>query len=240
MSGQDLIRVRTDLEFAARHYADIVDGKIPGTRKPWHEPTMRPEDRAERDRQARLERAERGEYALSESRAPLDLTMMDAAADILARADMLAEQIAGWAGIDRLDHACSVFDDAAPYLRFAAMWADQAIEACPDVLEFVVDEARELMRATSRVLGMVYDGQTLKASCVWCRGVDPQNPAGGGLTLRVQSLPGGLVAVVCLNPGCDPSEADCGTRWHGHPAWPIHEWEWLAQRIEAESERLGA
>jgi hypothetical protein len=38
-------------------------------------------------------------------------------------------------------------------------------------------------------------------------------------------------AVVCWNPLCQPDDESCGTRYRGRPAWPWHEWEWLAKRL---------
>jgi hypothetical protein len=72
----------------------------------------------------------------------------------------------------------------------------------------------------------ILDGQTLDADCPWC----------GKPLLRIrligpptQQQP----VVVCEYAGCNPQPAECGKWWRGHPAWPFHEWEWLAARIGA-------
>jgi hypothetical protein len=72
----------------------------------------------------------------------------------------------------------------------------------------------------------IFDGQRLTADCPWCRQQE--------LRIRLIGPPNQQQpVVVCENDGCNPSQAECGKWWRGHPAWPFHEWEWLAQRIGA-------
>ena len=56
--------------------------------------------------------------------------------------------------------------------------------------------------------------------------------------MRVEEIPGSATlgtepaaAVVCWNPLCTPPDDQVGTWYRGRPAWPWHEWEWLADRL---------
>jgi hypothetical protein len=72
----------------------------------------------------------------------------------------------------------------------------------------------------------ILDGQQLSADCPWCGKQD--------LHIRLIGPPHAQQpVVVCENDGCNPMPAECGKWWRGHPAWPMHEWEWLAKRIGA-------
>lgn len=70
------------------------------------------------------------------------------------------------------------------------------------------------------------DGQYLRAECPSCH-----QP---GLRVRIigpEHHPEPVI--LCEHPGCNPHTALCGKWWHGHPAWPLHEWEWLSANLTA-------
>lgn len=102
------------------------------------------------------------------------------------------------------------------------------------------DEHAFIRRAMA-VLGLTLDGQLLDALCPWCEGRTARHPVGGARTLRVRIVPDrrdpqqAVPVVICEGDNCSPSDASAAydERWHGHPTWPQHEWEWLAAQIDA-------
>lgn len=232
--------IQRDLLWIADRWADLYEARLKGTARPYREPSGTPEARAERDRLAKVERLERSGLAPGEHPSPVHTDVLDVLADVLMRADMLHEHIAQTLGIDRLPHATSAYDDASPYLTFIREHLSAAVLADEDMLDAASDTATHLRTAMAAVFGEFYDGQRLAAVCDFCGGVDARHPGGGAHTLRVRVLwmptPTNKdhheTVVMCENDGCDPAPADCGTRHKGRPAWPMHEWEWLAKRLD--------
>lgn len=233
---------------------------LPGTARPWRAPQISAERRAELDRQDREDRlhiAQQGDLPAhlrgqgvvvppGESDAPYDLDIADLLSDILVAGDLLADQAAGvveaelrtWAGAwaDQVPSmapppAQSAFADPSTHWSFVAALLEDVARLNPDLLEHIADTAAMHVRRAAPALGLITDGQLLAALCPWCDGKTSAAPVGGHRTLRVRTLPGGLPAVVCEGGSCDPPEAECGARWRGLPAWPEHEWTWLAARL---------
>ena len=235
--------IRRDLLWVCDRWEDVHEMRLKGTARPWREPTISAEARAEMDALAKAERIDREGFTPpppGESPAPVHVDILDTLATILMRSDMLAEHVAGTLGIDRLDHAPSAFADATPYLRFVGEHLGEFVEDDPDGMDAVSDVARELKAEMSQVLGEISDGQTLKALCPFCGGKDDTHPVGGAHTLRVRLIwmptsedrDAHEAAIICTGGSCEPSEAECGKRVRGLPVWPIAEWEWLAARFE--------
>lgn len=231
--------IRRDLLWIADRWADVHESRIKGTKRPWREPTLTPEAREELDRRARAEKAEADDRMPGESLAPVHVDVLDTLADILMRADMLHDHIAATLGVERLDSAPSAFADPGPYLTFISDHLREFAEDDPDGMDAVSDLARELRGEMARVLGEVFDGQTLTAMCPWCGGKDDRHPVGGARTLRVRLLwlptptdkDAHEPAIVCDGGRCEPPESDCGLWVKGKPAWPLAEWEWLGDRL---------
>lgn len=219
---------------------------VPGTHKPYKAPTLSPELRAERDREARLERLERSNLAPGEVPAPLDLAVADLLAEILTCADDLADLVSDTAKVARMPPAPFAFTDPDPYLIHVL----DLLPACrghPHVPRRVEGDCDDLTFRTHEQLGLLGDGQVLAAVCPWCAGRTASKPVGGERTLRVRAqLPRDVKSVVAVPPEevrwlvicesgtCEPPEADCGERLRGRPAWPLRtEGDWLAQRIES-------
>ncbi|MGZ4589141.1 MAG: hypothetical protein ACXVX9_15210, partial [Mycobacteriaceae bacterium] len=95
---------------------------------------------------------------------------------------------------------------------------------------------RQLIERAHQVLGLISDGQVLKAVCPWCGGRTEAHPTGGAHTLRVRNIHGlDTTVVVCEGGACEPPAEDCGTWVRGRPAWRQYEWDWLADRINRTS-----
>lgn len=218
---------------------------LPGTHRPYRTPTLTAEVRAERDRQARLERLERIGVAPGETPAPLDLDIADLLSEILAAADRLADEACDSVGKDRLPPASSAFADPTPYLTLLSSLLPDIGLASPAFLRHVEATCDDLVQRAHSQLGLLGDGQLLAAFCPWCGGRDDTHPVGGARTLRIRAqLPPGANAaqarpqdvewwVVCEGQRCDPPPADCGTWLRGRPAWSLRrEAKWLADRLE--------
>lgn len=211
-----------DLYWLADHHDDLLEARLRGTPRPWRQPAqLDPERKAERDEQARIERAERDDHAIGEHPAPLHLDTLDVLVDVLHTAETVADRVAQAAGVDRLPPADHALADPRPYLRHAARWLRHTD---PRIALWAEHEAARLRTTVAVTLGEVTDGQTLDAPCPWCGDERAR-------TLRVRTLAGDLKAVVCHGV-CEPSDADCGTWWRGRPAWPLStEGDWLAARL---------
>ena len=110
--------VHRDLTWVADRWEDLYESRVKGTPRPWREPTISAEKRAEMDALARIERIDREGFLPpppGESPAPLHVDILDTLSDILMRADMLVDLMAATLGKDRPDHAASAFDDATPF-----------------------------------------------------------------------------------------------------------------------------
>jgi hypothetical protein len=232
--------IRRDLLWIADRWADVHESRIKGTKRPWREPTLTPDAREELDRRARAEKAEADDRMPGESIAPVHIDVLDTLADILMRADMLHDHVANTLGVERLDSASSAFADPSPYLMFVSDHLLEFVEDDPDGMDAASDLARELRSEMARVLGEVFDGQTLAAMCPFCGGKDDHHPVGGARTLRVKLIwmptatdrEATEPAIICAGGRCDPPESDCGRRLKGMPVWPLAEWEWFAARLQ--------
>lgn len=230
-----------DLRWVIEYWPDLVEQRLPGTARPWRQPELTPDQRAERDHAARLERQERSELAWGETPAPVDVAVLDLLASLLCDADTVHGYVAYWTGLERLDPPSSAFADARPYLAYAVDHL-AAIPGDNPVHHEIAHLARAMVGQVAHALCLVYDGQKLDVVCPWCEGRTELAPVGGERTWRVRELPGDLVAIVCESGTCEPPSRDVGTWWRGRPCWPVAEWDWLAKRVtDAEKrERIGA
>ncbi|MGS2641697.1 hypothetical protein [Streptosporangium sp. G12] len=222
-----LSEVRADLEWCIEYWPDLIEARIPGTARPWRQPQISADAREERDAQARAERFERTALSAGESPAPVDVAILSVVLDLLVRADDLAAEL----GPVRL---CPILApprpgdlDARPYLRYAAA---RISEGSDELAEWAEPVVRRMQQQIAESLCMVYDGQTLAVTCPWCSQTG---------VWRVQALPGGQVAIVCHGV-CEPPAREVGTWWGGQPVWPITQWTWLAQRVQAADEKRAA
>ncbi|MFE3449642.1 hypothetical protein ACFXJ8_11970 [Nonomuraea sp. NPDC059194] len=219
--------VVADLEWAAEYWPDLIEMRIPGTRRPWRQTELTPEVIAERDERDRIERFERSRLSLGASPAPLDISVLQTVLDLLVQADDLAAQVADLLGYEELPPPGPGEMDARPYLLFVAR---RVLDVGDELfVEHVARIARTMVDRVAHSLCMVYTGQALDVECPWCHQPD---------AWRVRELPGGQVAIVCESSVvCEPPTREVGTWWGGRPVWPIQDWERLARHIQAAEER---
>lgn len=224
-------RIVSDLRFVIEYWPDLSEARLPGTARPWRQPELTPDQRAEQDHAARIERLERTGLALGEAPAPVDVAVLDLLGEIVWNADEVAGLVADGIMCPRLAPPTTALADARPFLDFAARhwdWAEVDVDTYHEIARMVGDMVGRLARA----LCLVYDGQRLNVICPWCEGRTEAAPVGGARTWRVRQLPGDLVAIVCEGI-CEPPAKDVGTWWRGQPCWPVSEWDWLAGRVDA-------
>lgn len=229
-------RIIADLEWVIEYWPDLTEARLPGTARPWRQPDLTSEQRAERDHLARIERQERSGLAPGEAPAPVDLAVLDLLGEILWQADEIAGVIADAIMCPRLAPPPSALTDARPWLDFAARHYGEA-ELHTDDYARVANTTRDLVAQVARALCLVYDGQRLDVECPWCAGRTETTPVGGAKTWRVRQLPGDLVAIVCESGTCEPPSKDVGTWWRGRPCWPVAEWDWLSKQVTASEQR---
>lgn len=226
--------VRADLLYIADRWPDLYQLRMPGSKKPWRPGGMSAEAREQKDALARIEKAEQGDSVLGESRAPMDVDVLDTLSDILVIADDLAGRIAEAAGAITLDPPSTAydFDAIGDYLKHISVHLVAAAENDHEALDDAQETARRMRTMLEAGLGEISDGQRLTTVCAWCHGSTPDAPIGGIRTLVVRMVVEEPV-IVCENELCSPPDADCGTWVRGRPAWRTAEWEWLSKRLEA-------
>lgn len=222
--------VTEDLDWIYTRWSDLRATMHRGTPKPWREPTLTLEQRGRLDELARLEKLERGAFTLGESPAPIHLDALDRAIELTATMVQLTRAMANELG----HHAVLIraarhrYDDPLLLIRYVrAFWP----ELKPDLGEVVEDEVARLRAGLVHHFSEFAVGQRLKAGCPWCN--EPS------LYVRLIGPEGkGQPIIRCESGTCEPDNAGCGT-WHRNmPAWPFHEWDWLAQQIaRAEDKR---
>lgn len=208
--------------------------RFPGTPRPWRPAELTGAQRADRDARLRAER-HLAEVFLEAVPAPLHL-------DVLDELDQLWHKLitaANGFGVT-LSRTYGLTEDPRPLLD----WCREQARTRPGGI--VADDAAwAMLRDVERALGEIWAGQKLTAECPWCHGgltIDRQ-------TWHVRMLPAGvdpktgdakhMPAIVCESGVCEPPESDVGTWWRGMPAFPLWEWEWLAQRVEASDRKAG-
>jgi hypothetical protein len=226
-------RAVRDLDEAAVLVVGLAHLREPGVRRPWREPTLDEERRAELDYAARAERAERNEVAPGEHPDACRADVLDALSAVLERAEDLAHHLSRAAWCPQLP-AAMADADPRPYLARAAACLPVAAggPGGAEVAAWAAGEASRIVGAMSAALALVVDGQQLRAVCPWCHGRTEMAPLGGERTWRVRMLPGDLVVIVCESGTCTPPTGSVTTWWRGRPAWAIGSWDWLAAQVE--------
>ena len=226
--------VSADLTWISNSWPDLYQLRLPGSRR---RTPRRPLSRAARERadeQARMEKAEQGLSVLGASKAPMDVGILDALADLLAQACELDDRVTMTAGVPDVDPPSTGYDfEALPrILAHLAAHLPVATDVDPGVLDEAEYVVKRMRGRLERALGDLSDGQVLPGLCAWCHGATTTAPAGGEKTLTVKVV-ADQPLIVCMSDLCDPPAEDCGTWLFGKPAWTQNEWTWLAGRLGA-------
>lgn len=226
-------RAQADLRLIAEYWPGLSELRDPSVHAPRPASLLTPEQRAENDHQARMERQERDGIMPGEHQDAARAAVLDLMAALAYDADDLAERIAQAIDRERPPMLSSAFADPTPLLSFAGSWLGRAFELDADVGYWAVHLIRAMLADISRALCLTHDGQLLKTVCPWCHG----GPT-GAYTWRVRQVPGDEIAIVCEGAQpCEPPSKSVGTWWRGRPVWPMREWDWLAKLLESNDER---
>lgn len=221
-----------DLGWIYTRWSDLRATMHRGTPKPWREPTLTLEQRGRLDELARIEKIERGAFTLGESPAPIHLDALDRAIDLTVTMAKLVRRVATELG----HHAVLIraathrYDDPLLLIRYVRIQYAQLGTDHVELAEDIQEEAGRLRAGLTHHFSELGAGQRLKADCPWC-----DQPS---LYVRIIGAEDNAQPIVrCESGTCEPDTAGCGT-WHRNmPAWPFHEWGWLAKQIEDAEER---
>lgn len=216
--------INTNLDWIYKRWTDLHATRIRGTPLPWRQPTITPEQRARLDALARIEKQERGAFTLGESPAPIHLDAFDRANDLTRTMAALARLIATELGHQAMLIRAALHKYNDPLLLIT--YVRNHWEQCgAETGETVEEEAARLRAGLARHFSEVDDGQHLATLCPYC---DQDK-----LFVRKIGRKDNPDAVIrCESGTCEPGEQYCGT-WHRNlPAWPMHEWDWLAGQIQ--------
>ncbi|WP_433465720.1 hypothetical protein [Spirillospora sp. CA-128828] len=243
-----------DLRLLGAYWPGLVATRLPDVVRPYQPPTITPEQRAELDYEARLERAERVGEAPGEHIDAARPDVLDLLFELIDTAEDLAAHVSRAAWLPVLPPPAGVLADARPFLERTARYLPAAAVGWAngdELVWWVARTARQMLVQAGRALALTHDGQRLDAVCPWCQGRTETAPVGGAKTWRVRDLLAAqrcehdqierltcvrcpqLIAIVCESGTCEPPSKDVGTWWRGRPAWPIEEWDWLARRLVA-------
>lgn len=207
--------IEDDAAWINARWHHLTDSRFLGTPRPWRQPSRKPGRNPHHDSPPA--------FATTPIPAPLHLDTHDLINDILRKIRHLATTTATECGHDTvlsyLEHHRTT--DPADELAYILSHHPVTSEAAQKYTEHSIHRIRAQM---AEEFSEILDGQQLTADCPWCHHQE--------LRIRLIGPPHAQQPVVlCENPGCNPQPAECGQWWRGHPAWPLHEWEWLAQRI---------
>lgn len=210
--------IEEDAVWIKTRWEHLTTSRFLGTPRPWRQPPRRkPGNRESYDAPPT--------FSTTPIPAPLHLDTHDLIHHILKKARhiavLAATELHQHQVLAYLQHHRSVHP--AEELDYVMRHWDKLEEATCKQIEGIVHRMRARM---AEAFSEVLDGQQLHADCPWCG--KPE------MRIRLIGPPHATQpVVVCENDGCNPQPAECGKWWKGHPAWPFHEWEWLAQRIGA-------
>lgn len=210
--------IEEDAAWITNRWEHLTTSRFLGTPRPWRQPARRRPGKPD-DYHAPPT------FSTTPTQAPLHIDTHDLIQHILRKARHLAvttatelhhHQVLSYLHHHRSTHPAEELD-------YLLRHHHKLAEASQTLNEHTVHKMRARM---AEAFSEILDGQQLTADCPWC----------GKPELRIRLI-GPVHAqqpvVVCENEGCNPQPAECGKWWRGHPAWPFHEWEWLAARIGA-------
>lgn len=222
-------RIIRDATWLADALEPLHATRLKGTPRPWRQTELTPEQRAALDTEARAEKAARGAGAFGESPAPVHLDIIDLEQAINATALNICRAInrhRPQTDIAPLLEEHVHRTTAITRLRYIVLNAHHLVVNDADT-EHAAYKLHQHRASVERQWQEITIGQRLKAACPWC----------GHEALRFRHIgnpDNPEVVLRCESGQCEPDEAHCGT-WHrGYPCWPMHEWPWLREWIDAQ------
>ncbi|MFD8463968.1 hypothetical protein ACFV10_02450 [Streptomyces cyaneofuscatus] len=219
------------LDLLVRQFPELLVELAPGTRgRPADRPEPTPAHLAARDARIREERREalaveqaHGLTAPGHTAAPLRLHVSDALRDISDGVVELDEAVHDKLGLGRPRHATV----PQRLLRIRRLLGPIAAE--PLLAAHVRDELRRMARRCGRALGDTEPMARVSGRCPWCDSVS------------LRAFPARR-AVLCVNPGCrcTAAECDCRTDPAFRHVWYEDTWTALAGAGGADPGEIGA
>jgi len=202
--------MKTTTQHLANHAAWLADiwpalheSRLKGTPRRWRQHDANPEQPPEKPGAG--------------TAAPLHLDVLDLLSSIEATAKRIATLIQA-TGIN----ANPEKDTPQSNLRYISSYA-QVLPEGSSTADCEI-QLRTYRNNINSQWAEVIIGQRIKAPCPWCNQEK--------LKIRTIGPAHAPEPVVrCESMACEPPSADCGT-WFRGPCWPMHEWQWLAGRID--------
>ncbi|WP_457032613.1 hypothetical protein [Kitasatospora sp. P5_F3] len=219
VAGRQVARAALWLDLLHRQFPELIEELVPG-RAGSPGRSAPPPDAAASARRSAADRADRDAALWNEQHglrgagggnAPLRLHVSDALRDITDGVVELEEAVRDRLGLGRPPRA----DVPTRLRRIAGLLASVADH--PVLAEHVLAECRRMSRRCSAALGEAEQLVRVRGRCPWCDSVS------------LRAFPAWR-AVLCVNPGCRCTEADCECRTspgHRH-TWAETSWSQLA------------
>jgi len=224
MTTPEQLNIHLSVTWILESYQALTESRFKGTPRPWKQSEPDPRPRHETPAEPRNSPQLVGVAAFTETPAPLHLDVLDQLQTLGVDAKHYAVTLAYYTGdqIPYLQLTTSEAHKTPDLLRYVLRALTNVTPGlCDDLLARAARDFRAHRLEVAKQFSEIVEGQRLRARCPWC--LDEQ--------LRFRFV-AGHICVRCESGICEPGPDDCGTWDQGRPCWPMHEWEWLAHRID--------
>lgn len=208
--------IGTHASWISEAWPALHESRLKGTPRRWKQTDLATDRLQQLDAAHRAEKRAAGAPSGADSPAPLHLDVLDLLLDI----DHTSRYGARIIQAHTLDDPPT---DTIGRLGYIATNAS-TLDPHDDDTRRIEEQLRQHRAAITKQWAEVVDGQRLKAACPWCQGHQLYFRAIGG---EAQTE----IVVTCETGTCEPGD-DAGVWYRGRPCWPMHEWSWLANRID--------
>lgn len=199
----------------------LSEAMIPGTPRRWVERDLslaelnRQGEEHKADRIERVENMAKGLKPTGNSKAPINLAVLDTEVDVETSVKELEEAVCERLGLSVLESTSS----ADRITRLIGLLDRIALDE--DLSDHVLAEARRMSRQVRQALGDAEPVHKIKARCPIC----------GSKSIRAFTE---RELVSCINPGCRCDDDDCVCQQDLRHLWPFDQWPNLAEQLDSQ------
>lgn len=221
--GDPLDRAADDLGYIADMWGDLQVMRLTGTPLPWAMTRLTDEQRQAAADRDRAERADRNHEAPGVTAAPLRIQILDVILDVEQTLADLEQAV-----LEAVDRTRTGRQPPRRTVPGRVRWLADSRPACVRhglTDRVAVDAGRLAIQIRTALRDTPASLPLTGAKCIAC-GLEK-------LTLRHGTDPHRDSSVICENPHCEPTSAQCGNRdRRNRPMWPAHELGWLADQLQ--------